>query len=91
MRAALRGAGRLAHSWAPAAQIRKSPVLALLEAAAQEVERRPLFFLPGPVGPMVGLGLRSLAAARATSMASRMRTDGRDGLPPTYVFVRKTA
>ena len=83
MRAALRGAGWLAHSWVPAAQIRGTPVLALVEAAAQQVERRPPVFFAGPVGPMVGLDLGSVAAAPPTLPASRMRTDGRDALPPT--------
>ena len=59
------------------------PVLALVEAAAQQIERRPTFFFAGPVGPMVGLGLCSVAAAPSASMASWTRPDGRDVVGPT--------
>ena len=66
-----------------AVQIRKSPVLALVEALAQEIERRPPDFLAASVGPMVGLDVCSVAGVRETSMPSRMRPDGADGVGAT--------
>ena len=85
---------RSERSWlarSPARRIGGPSGLELVHAVAHEVERRPQVFDAGPVAPMVGLGLCSLAAARATSMASRKWTVGVDGRRPAYVFVRKTA
>ena len=65
--------------------------MALVQAVAHEVERRPPIFFAAPVGPMVGLGACSVAAARATSMPSRKLSDGADGVGATYGNVRKTA
>ena len=58
--------------------------MALVQAVAHKIERQPPVFFADPVGPMLGLGVCSVAAARATSMPSRkLSDDGADGVRRT--------